>query len=205
MKLITKITLLASVSTLAFSEVSICFKKNHQDFSTLESVKLDGGKCMGNKSQNDMLQNGWKLDSFDSKNGDYLYIFKKDENIVNSTSVVSVQSVESIVDKKIQKLEKKKTEDIAKKEIIKKEESISIGKNIYNTKCSSCHGINANKKIGNSALLNTMNLDDFLYSLKGYKLGSYNLGDSNEMKPYAVGFSSNEMKDVFKYIKSINK
>ena len=197
MKIITKIALITSLSTFAYSEVTICFKKNHSDISTLESVKLDGGKCLGVNSQNEMLKQGWTLQNFNIKEGDYLYIFKKDDKNLN---VTNKQSIESIVEKKI---EEKKTEDLTKTLKIEKEKSFSLGKKTYLSKCSSCHGIKANKKVGNSAVLNNMSLDDFLDSLKGYKIGSYDLGNASEMKPYAVGFSSYEMKGIYEYIKNI--
>jgi cytochrome c553 len=200
MRIITKIALIASFTTFAYSEVTICFKKNHSDVTTLESVNLSGGKCLGSNSQSDMLKKGWKLDNFNIKNGDYLFVFKKDDN---ATPVTNSKLIEDIVDKKIGKIEKKKSDIIAKNIKIEKEKSFSLGKNTYIKKCSSCHGINADKKAGNSALLNSMTLDDFLDSLKGYKVGSYSLGNSSEMKPYAVGFSSYEMKNVYEYIKNI--
>lgn len=197
MKIFTKLAIITSLTTLAYSEVTICFKKNHTDISTLDSVKLDGGKCSGTSSQSEMLKRGWILDNFNIKNGDYLFIFKKDEK---ELSITSKESIESIVEKKI---EKKKSEDIAKTLKVEKEKSFALGEKTYLKKCSSCHGIKGDKKAGNSALLNSMTLDDFLYSLKGYRIGSYDLGSSSEMKPYAVGFSSFEMKNVYEYIKSI--
>lgn len=197
MRIITKMALIVSFTTFAYSEVTICFKKNHMDVSTLESVKLDGGKCLGANSQSEMLKQGWILDNFNIKNGDYLYVFKKDDK---SLSTTSKQSIEDIVEKKI---EKKKSEDIANTLKIQKEKSSSLGKRTYLNKCSTCHGIKADKKVGNSALLNSISLEDFEYSIKGYRIGSYDLGNGSEMKPYAVGFSSYEMKNVYEYIQSI--
>jgi cytochrome c553 len=200
MRIITKMALIASFTTFAYSEVTICFKKNHTDISTLESVKLSGGKCLDSNSQSDMLKKGWKLDNFNIRNGGYLFVFKKNDN---NLPLANTQVIEDIVDKKIGKIEKKKSDDIAKTIKIKKDKSFSLGKRTYVKKCSSCHGLNADKKAGNSAILSSMTLDDFLDSLKGYKVGSYSLGNSAEMKPYAVGFSSYEMKNVFEYIKSL--
>jgi cytochrome c553 len=197
MKIITKLAIITSLTTLAYSEVTICFKKNHSDISTLDSVKLDGGKCLGTNSQNEMLKRGWILDNFNMKNGDYLFVFKKNENDLNITSK---ESIEAIIEKKIKK---DKNDEIANTLKIEKEKSTSLGERTYLKKCASCHGLKADEKAGNSALLNSMSLDDFLDSLKGYKIGSYNLGNSSEMKPYAVGFSSYEMKNVYEYIQSI--
>ena len=197
MKIITKLAIITSFTTFAYSEVTICFKKNHQDISTLDSVKLDGGKCLGTNSQSEMLKQGWILDNFNIKNGDYLFIFKTDDKNMTMTNK---ESIEAIVEKKIKK---DKTEEIKNTLKIEKEKSTSLGKRTYLKKCSSCHGLKADKKVGNSALLNSMSLDNFLDSIKGYKIGSYDLGNSSEMKPYAVGFSSYEMKNVYEYIQSI--
>jgi cytochrome c553 len=202
MRIITKIAILTSFTTFGFCEMTICFKKNHQDFSTLESVNLDGGKCLGSNSQNDMLQKGWNLDSFSTKNGDYLYVFNQSENSVKNTSL---KSIEEIVDKKIEKNEKRKIKEVQKIVKDKKIESLNYGKKLYVNKCSTCHGTIGNIKVGNSASLQTLSLEDIQSAMKGYKLGSYNLGTASEMRPYSIGYTKSDIKNIFDYLKSMNK
>lgn len=196
---LSKIVLLAAFSTIGFAEVTICFKKNLQDMSKIEETKLNGGLCKGSKNQNEMIENGWKLDNLKITNDDYLFVFKKDALPIKEETKSSLKK-EIIVE-----LENKKKKE---KEIIKKEikvEKYKKGENTYTKKCSSCHGIKGEIAISNSAALNSINLEQFRTAIKGYKIGSYNLGNGSEMKPYALGTSSNDVKNIYTYINKINK
>lgn len=41
------------------AEVTLCFKKNHQDIATIENIKLEGGECNSKNTVNDMKKIGW--------------------------------------------------------------------------------------------------------------------------------------------------
>lgn len=196
---LSKIVLLATFSTLGFSEVTVCFKKNLQDMTKIEEVKLDGGLCKGNKNQNEMIENGWKLLNLKITNDDYLFVFKKNELPIKEETKSSLKK-EIIVELE----NKKKNEvEITKNEI--KEKRYNKGEKIYTNKCSSCHGIKGETKILNTTSLNLIDLEQFKTAIKGYKVGSYNLGNGSEMKPYAIGYTSNDVEDIYEYINKINK
>ena len=199
MRIFTKIVLLSTFSTFAFSDITMCFKKNHEDISTIEDVKLNGGLCEGLKSQKDMQKDGWKIKNVKIKQDDYLYVFEK-ENIVlkNNTK-------ESLKSEILTELEDKKQKEIelTKKEIDLQEHE--IGEKIYVNKCSSCHGLKAELKPYNSMALNSISLENFQDAIKGYKIGSYNLGNAQEMKPYAIGYTAKDIDIIYNYILKINK
>lgn len=199
MRIFTKIVLLSTFSTFAFSDITMCFKKNHEDISTIEDVKLNGGLCEGLKSQKDMQKDGWKIKNVKIKQDDYLYVFEK-ENIVlkNNTK-------ESLKSEIITELEDKKQKEI---ELTKKEidlQEYEIGEKIYISKCSSCHGLKGEEKPYNSMALNAITLEEFQDAIKGYKIGSYNLGNAREMKPYAIGYTAKDIDIIYNYILKINK
>ncbi|MDC0933802.1 cytochrome c, partial [Arcobacteraceae bacterium] len=99
------------------------------------------------------------------------------------------------------RIEKKKEEEkikIATK--IKEEEK---GKTFYLNKCASCHGLNGELKVGNATSLRELSLEKFQDAIRGYKIGSYNLGDGSEMRPYSMGVSSSDVKAIHKYFQQV--
>jgi len=198
MRIVGNILLISSLSTLAFSEVTICYKKNHSDISTIENIKLDGGVCSGNKSKVNMLEDNWELKDLHIKNNDYLFVFKKDEIKLNKSTTKDIES------NILARIESKKQEEIklTKEKVITKK--FNIGKTLYTKKCSSCHGIKAEIKVGNSTALNSIELKHFQKAMNGYKLGSYNLGNGSQMRAYSIGYTSSDIKNIYAYIKKVN-
>ena len=196
---LSKIVLLSTFTTLGFSELTICFKKDLQDLTRIEETKLNGGLCKGDKSQKDMIMNGWKLDNFKITENDYLFVFKKDELLMNEETKSSLKK-EIIVE--LENKNKKELE-ISKKEI--KKNSYKKGEDIYTKKCSSCHGTKGEIKILNTKRLNVISLEQFKTAMKGYKIGSYNLGNGSEMKAYSLAYTSNDIEDIYEYLNKINK
>ena len=196
---LSKIVLLVTITTAGFSEVTVCFKKNLQDMTKIEETKLNGGLCKGEKNQKEMINNGWKLDNLKITNNDYLFVFKKDDLLLKENTKSSLKK-EIIVE-----LENKKKKEV---EITKKEKSVEKykkGEKIYTNKCSSCHGVKGETKILNTTALNKISLDEFKTAIKAYKIGSYNLGNASEMKPYAIGYTSSDIESIYEYIKRIKE
>ncbi|MEA1915138.1 MAG: plasminogen-binding N-terminal domain-containing protein [Campylobacterota bacterium] len=61
---------------------TMCYVENWATPSSVESIKLNGGECKGQKSIKDLLQEGWKVDDIitsETKKGvNYMYIMQKD-------------------------------------------------------------------------------------------------------------------------------
>ena len=196
---LSKIVLLVTITTAGFSDVTVCFKKNLQDMTKIEETKLNGGLCKGERSQNEMINNGWKLNNLKITNNDYLFVFKKDELPIKEETKSSLKK-EIIVELENKK---KKEKEITKKEI--KDKKYKKGESIYTNKCSSCHGIKGETKILNTTSLNLIELERFKTAIKAYKIGSYNLGNASEMKPYSIGYTSSDVEAIYEYINRINK
>ena len=197
MKLLTKLAIITAFSTLAFSEVTMCFKQNHTDMATIADTKLDGGLCEGERTPNDMKKEGWHIDDIKITNNSYFYIFKKDEA---SLKDVDMEALEARV---LAKLEKKR-KDEKEAEIKKAKLQMSVhGQRIYVQKCKSCHGDNAELLPGNSMALNSIKLQRFEEAMNGYQRGSYDLGTGYEMRAFSRGYNGTDVKNIYIYIQNV--
>lgn len=119
------LTTLCCASILSASTV-MCFKKNHFDPSTIETISLDGGKCNGKLSVTDMKKDGYEVQDIKISSGDmgmnYIYIFNKggqsNSNIVTDKdgkiSMTKEELKAYLVDvQKEQKIQKKKKEKLS--------------------------------------------------------------------------------------------
>ena len=143
-KLFLPLTIFSTLIVSANAQTTMCFKKNHQDITTIESVKLNGGECNGAYSLNEMKKDGWKTDDIkisSNPNGtsNFVYILKKGENLTNFSNYNSEFSQEELEQRIMKRLvEKKKQDNIkAKKELL--QASIANGETLYSS-CVSCHG-----------------------------------------------------------------
>lgn len=202
MKLLTALTLGLLTSSSLLANTTMCYKENHKFMATIENTKLDGGECSSTKSVNDMKNDGWSVADINIEKSDmgsnYIYIFKKEVQTVSSIDE------EKLEQKILEKLEKRKSEEIK----IKKREAFArlskSGKNIYVNTCQRCHGEDAAKKAyGTSRPLIDLSLNDFKQSIRDYKSGDYNRGMAMIMKPYAFNLGSQKVKEVYTYIKSL--
>ena len=97
------------------------------------------------------------------------------------------------------KIEEVKTETIAK---VATKTAIS-GKKLYN-QCSSCHGINAQKKaLNNSQIIKGWDAAKIETALNGYKDGSYGGAMKGIMKGQVSKLDSDKIKALSKYISSL--
>ena len=200
MNLIKPLSLIALLSSLAFSQTTMCFKKNHSDFTTLETTKLDGGACASEKSLQDMKKDGWKTDDIKIDGNNYIYILKKDE--IN-TQNVNMAKLEAQI---LKRLEQK--EEIANQTaILEKKARMSVsGKKMYENKCQNCHGEKGEALPGNSRALNELNLFDFKTAIRDYNNGSgYDRGTAFQMLAYANLMNEKDINNVYLYLEAINK
>ena len=211
MKLITKTLILMGLSTFAFSQETMCFKKNHTNLETIETVKLDGGLCSGKSSKMDMQKKGWYVKNIEIKNDYYVYIFKKTEDKQTQTLVSNNEMVaksENISKEKLKQeimseIKVEKAKEVKKQKALAKVKEYEKGKIFYVKKCASCHGINGEIEAGYSQALNKISLDHFKFSINGYKIGSYNLGTAFEMKPYSDGITTSDIEAMYNYLKKV--
>lgn len=199
MNLLKPLSLITLISSLALSQTTMCFKQNHNDFTTLESIKLDGGLCAGEKSINDMKKDGWKTDDIKIDGNNYIYILKKDEVTMQN---IDMEKLEAQILKRLEL----KEENANKAAILEKRERMSIsGKRMYINKCQNCHGEKGEVLPGNSRALNEMNLFDFTTTIRDYNNGSgYDRGTAFQMLQWANIMNANDIKNVYLYLEAIN-
>jgi len=83
---------------------------------------------------------------------------------------------------------------------------IERGKDIYERRCQSCHGLNAEIKAYNkSRRLNRMSAKEIEVSLRGYKNGTLDRGAAFVMRPHAISLNGSEIADIAAYIEHLAK
>jgi len=168
---------LSCVSLLSAS-TTMCYKKNHIDPSSIETIALDGDKCDGKLSVVDMKKDGYQVDTMKIQNTksddrfNYIYVFKKDE-----------KNQKKIDDTKL---------------------SVEDGKKIYKLHCIRCHGKNANiEAYGSAKALNSLTLEDMEISIRDYRLDRKDNGMAILMKPFSELLGSSDIKKVYDYIQTL--
>ena len=200
----------ALCAVLASASTTMCFKKDHMDPSNIETTPLDGGACQGKLTVADMKKQGYDISDIKitvGQNGmDYMYIFKKETVVIGSPSIQQQQTGTQVLTKEQLRgyLEDLKAEDEAEELAKQKIINIEQGKSIYNSKCLSCHGINADDSTYSTARpLNTLSQAEFLRKLNQYSLGMVNSPNAFIMNPMAESITANEARAIFNYINSL--
>mgnify|MGYP000217422403 CR=1 FL=1 len=201
MKLSIIILLNILTFTMLNAQTTMCFKENHKSMSTIETVKLDGGLCQGQNSVKDMHKTGWETDDIKINNSNYIYIFKK------KTALLADIDMDALEQKVVQKLQKAEEE----KKIIAKEKlrigKLNAGKKTYINKCQLCHGPKGmNRAENTSRPIGNFTLNKFIRTMRGYvnEDKDYYRGRAMIMKPYADTTDSNDIKNIYVYLKNIN-
>ena len=203
--ILSTILLLGSSSLLA--DTTMCFKENHQSMATIENTPLDGGVCNGKFTVNDMKAKGWNVDDIkisQTANGmNFIYILKNVTSVTTTSNFTGNQAqMEANIMAKLEK--KKEAEEKAKVEQELKD-SATIAKELYTSKCQTCHGVNGEKSAYNTARpLKDLSLEDMQESIKNYKVGKIDSMNANIMTPYANFIDYKEIKGINAYLKSIN-
>lgn len=195
-------------ASLLSASTTMCYKKDHFDPSTIETIALDGGECSGKLSVNDMKKSGYHVDSMkmqDSTNGfNYIYIFKNDVQKQHTVGSL-VSPVAGISDdqltQQLNRIRNKEKIEIEKIEIKKSKES---GKKLYISKCSNCHGKIGEKEAYNlSRPLNSLSLDEMKISINDYVLGEKDNGMALIMTPYANLITEKKLESIYNYIQTL--
>jgi len=200
MKLLSVILINIFAFTLLNAQTTMCFKENHTSMSTIETVKLDGGLCQSKNSVKDMHKKGWSTDDIKINNSNYIYIFKKKTALLAD---IDMDALELKVVKKLQDAEKEKKK-IAKEKAVRGK--INAGRKTYMNKCESCHGPQGLMRAENtSRAIGNFTLNEFIITMRGYKNNDkdFNRGRAMIMKPWADTATSNDIKNIYVYLKSL--
>jgi len=211
MKLIAPLTITLFATTALFSQTTMCFKENHNSMSTIESTKLDGGECKSTYTLNDMKAKGWSVDDIkittkDSKYN-FIYILKKGSTSTTFATTNTNLNQKQLEDKILKRLEDKKVQEEKEAKIEKILKSKIEGKEIYVSKCQSCHGEKGEKiayNVGNA--LKDLSLDDMEHAIGQYTNRSdYGYGYNMLMKPIAANTTKTQLAKIKDYLDSVNK
>lgn len=198
---------LMCTASLLSAATTMCYKKDHIDPSTIETIALDGGKCGGKLSVQDMQKKGYEIDSMklqDGKDGfNYIYVFKNHTEPIH-TSAVAVGAGVALTDaqltariEKIQEIKKAK---------IKEEQKISSideATKLYNTTCKRCHGDGSIRAYNTAEPLNSLSLEEMQLSMRDYANGTKDNGMAILMQPYVNLVTKKDIDGIYHYLQSI--
>jgi len=203
MKLNKLVLVILFVSNFCFSSTTMCFKENYSSINTIEVTALDGGVCASKKSVEDMRKSGWVIDDIKitptNDGSNYVYIFKKNTPLAN----IGERKLEEKILSKLQKRKEEKSE-LKKRKIL--ETMSKDGRRIYLDKCQRCHGAKAQlRAYGTSRPLIKLSLSDLQVAIRNYVIEDYSRGKAFIMRPYAVMLKSQDIKNIYSYIKSLRQ
>jgi cytochrome c553 len=197
--------LLASSVALLSASTTMCFKKEHIDPSTIETVKLEGGECGGKLTAQDMQRNGYEVGDIKISSGEsglnYIYIFKKDAPLATvTTDGKMILTKEDLKEKLIELQDEQKAEKAEKERFI----NVAKGKEVYTSQCVKCHGEKAELSAYNVAKpLTTLSFDQMEMAITDYDLGLRKGAYAFLMKPYANTMAVDNLKAVWSYIQTL--
>lgn len=194
-------------ASLLNASVTMCYKKDHMDPSTIETIALSGGECNDKLSVIDMKKNGYQIDSLKIQNGtngfNYIYVFQKETSRTNSMQAVAPVTAgisEAELTARIENIQKKKIEKIKKEEAIS---SLANGKKIYDSTCKRCHEDGTTSAYNLARPLKEMSLEDMQISMRDYQNGSKDNGMAILMQPYATLYTKKDIEGIYNYLKTI--
>jgi len=193
-------------ASILSASATMCYKKEHLDPSTIESIALSGGECKDKLSVNDMKKNGYQIDSMKIQNGktgfNYIYVFQKETKNAITAPAVTLSS--SLTDEeltaRIEKIQKKKVEQKKKEEIIS---SVKSAENLYNTTCKRCHGDGTIRAYNLARPLKELSLEDMQISMRDYSNGTKDNGMAILMQPYSNLVTKKDIDGIYNYLKTL--
>jgi len=199
-----KTLLLTSSVALLSASTTMCFKKEHIDPSTIETVKLEGGECKGKLSSEDMQRNGYAVSDIKISSGEtglnYIYIFKKDEPLATVTTdgkyILSKEDLRA-------KMQELRAEEIAEEKEKIEAGNIAVGKTFYEANCQQCHGDGTIAAYGTARPLRSMSLSQMENAIIDYDYDQKVSSTAALMKPYANMLTTKRIQNIYSYLQSL--
>ena len=194
-----KAFLIASSALLLNAASTMCYKKNHFDPDTIETVPMQGGKCEGIFSIEKMKELGYTVKDIKITDGEsglnYMYILEKEQG--ESAFVNGKSMTKDDLKAYINEL---KQEEEVEKEKEKVRANIELGKSIYESTCSRCHGDGTTSAYGTARPLIELSEDDIIMAFREYQLQEKDNGMAIVMKPYVSRYNQKDLKAISAYI-----
>lgn len=198
-----KALILATSTLLLNGATTMCFKKNHFDPETIETIPLKGGKCEGVFSAQKMKELGYTVKDIKITDGEsglnYMYIFEKEDSI--QTAFVNGQAMTKD-DLKAYINEIKQEEDIKKEKELAKA-NLEEGKRLYVMHCESCHGIKGETPAYGTRPLVNMTKIQIETTMRDYDLNEVKSPYAMLMKPYATIINEEQLENIIGYIQTL--
>ena len=198
---------LMCTASLLSAATTMCYKKDHLDPSTIENIALDGGKCGGKLSVQDMQKEGYEIDSMklqDGQNGfNYIYVFTNNTQVQSINTNVATSGVtltDAELTARIEKIQDTKKAKVEKEEKIS---SIEEATKLYNTSCKRCHGDGSIRAYNTAEPLNSLSLEEMQLSMRDYANGTKDNGMAILMRPFANTLTKKDVEGVYHYLKTI--
>ena len=206
--MIKKTLSLVSLAALLSASSTMCYKKNHFDPETIESIPLKGGECENKFSVKDMKSKGYIVKDIKISSGDsgfnYIYIFdKSSEN--NTAQAKSSGGVYLTKENLREHLKAYQEEEKAKKKEKQKVADIDAGKKIYESVCSTCHGNGTIKAYNLARPLLDLSEKEIKTAFRDYGLGVKDNGMAILMKPYVSKYNYKDIHNISAYLESLKK
>ena len=192
---------LLTTSTL-YAQQTLCYKENLTSISEIEYVNLDGGVCKGEKNLQDMKNDSWIIDDVKitplNEKYSFTYIFKK-----YNQQNISSENIDEKINKILAQRKTKAKEERKEKIRLAKAQRLIDGKNLYQNKCASCHGITAENKPRFSRKLLTLHEFSYFQKMKEYSVESVDSPMAYLMNPIARALSDKDFTNIYLYIRSL--
>ena len=204
--MLKKTLLLASSAALLSASTTMCFKKEHIDPSTIDTVKLEGGECGGKLSSQDMQRLGYTVGDIKISSGEtglnYIYIFKKDEPLATvTTDGKMILTKEDLKAKFLELQDEQKAEQKEKERI----SNLALGKDIYENVCRKCHGDGTTRAYGVATPLAELSETQIITAFAEYRFNQKDNGMAMIMKPYVSRYNESDLKAISAYIQTTLK
>ena len=204
--MIKKSLYMICTASILSASVTMCYKKDHVDPSTIETIALSGGECNDKLSVNDMKKNGYQIDSMKIQNGtsgfNYIYVFQKEsvKNQIQATAPLTSGLTDAQLTARLEKIQKKQKIKKEKEKVIS---SIENGKNIYESTCKRCHGDGSISAYNLAKPLNELSLEDMQDAISQYTNGTKDNGMAILMQPYSNLITSKDVEGIYNYLKTL--
>jgi cytochrome c553 len=201
-----KTLLLASSVALLNATTTMCFKKEHIDPSTIDTVALEGGECQGKLSSEGMQRQGYVVSDIKISSGEtglnYIYIFKKDEPLATVTTDGKMILTKEDLKAKFLELQDEQKEEAKEKERVA---NLGLGKDIYENVCRRCHGDGTTRAYGVATPLVELDETQIIQAFREYSFSQKDNGMAMIMKPYVSQYNETDLKAISAYIRTALK
>ena len=198
-----KFLLLSLLTTNSlYAQQTLCYKENLTSISEIEYVNLDGGLCKGEKNLQDMKNDSWIIDDvkINPNNGTYsfTYIFKK-----YNQQNVSSDNIEEKINKVLAQRKTKAKKERKAKILLAKKQRVIDGKTLYESKCSSCHGIDGNKRSRFYDKLSEIHEFTYFQQMKAYGVGAVKSPLAYQMESVSQFLSDKDITNIYLYLRTL--